>query len=92
LGGLDVISGDFTDDEFDTIVTHLIATLAGEKVPQHDSIRSGDTLFREMLFGESVPRCLHCCRMTRSSFRILLKLLEKEGGLKDGVKISVGEK
>ena len=70
--------------------------LRANRTPYHNSVRSGNMLFRELMNTNSTARFHDMCRMSRQTFCALAQLLRLKGGLESSIncrrKVSVGEK
>ena len=63
----------------------------GERVPQHDSVLTGNCKYKELMSSASVAKFRNTVRMTKSTFKKLLRKMKKYG-LQNGRKICAGQK
>jgi len=86
------------DDEYEEDIISAAGIVSfflflNDRVDQHNSILSGSLYFNELMQTENESRFLSCVRMNREdSFIPLIDFLKNEGGLKDSLKICVGQK
>jgi DDE superfamily endonuclease len=85
------------DHGFDviTLVAMALATTEVNKegpIPQHDSILTGQLYYEELMTTRNPNRFINVARMDRPTFLSLIDLLTTEGGLKNSMFISSGEK
>ena len=70
----------------------LIEAIQREKIPQHDSILTGDLYFHELMATKNPNRFKEQLRMPKEYFTDLLRILVDSGKLKHSRKVSAGEK
>ena len=71
-------------------VLHVICVR--ERIPQHDSILTGERYYQELMNTSSLNRFTDQMRMPREYFIELLQILQAHGSLKDSPRIKSGEK
>lgn len=74
------------------LLPDILEILEDEPIPQHTSSRTGQDYYNELMESENWNRFRDICRMDKTLFKKLLKLLVEECGLQDGKVICAGEK